>query len=223
MSITTKIFTAILFVSPFSLNSFPFFSQQRTYTIMINPAGDARTTGRIIDNSFERTLTLQCAEKLKEMIEKEHANVRVIFTRFPGETVEPLACAHFANRLNVDCFVSLHFYQEYATKPHLYVYQFSYGNDFVIKKPELTFYSYDQAYEINLATTQKWSLAVKKIFEDERYKKQCICHGINKMPFGPLIGVKAPALAFEIGLKQASDWQNYCNPLVEIIQAFLTI
>lgn len=38
----------------------------RTYTIMLNPAGDARHTGRRIDDTFERSVTLQYVEKLKK-------------------------------------------------------------------------------------------------------------------------------------------------------------
>lgn len=42
--------------------------QQNIFTLMIDPAGDAKHAGRVIEDSFERGITLQCAEKLKKML-----------------------------------------------------------------------------------------------------------------------------------------------------------
>ncbi len=35
------------------------------FTIMIDPAGDAKHTGRLIGDTLERGISLQCAEQLK--------------------------------------------------------------------------------------------------------------------------------------------------------------
>ena len=41
---------------------------QPTFTLMLDPAGDAQYPGRIIDDSFERGITLQCVEELQRVI-----------------------------------------------------------------------------------------------------------------------------------------------------------
>src|SRR5580692_10457797 len=95
-------------------------------TIMLCPDGDAQHTGRHIDGTFERSLTLQFTEELKKKLEKEHKDCSFISTRAAGDTIAPLQHAQFANRMNVDLYVSLHFFEETCTKPRIYLYQFSY-------------------------------------------------------------------------------------------------
>ena len=80
---------------------------------MINPFGDAQYAGRIVDDSFERGLTLQFAEELQRKISKI-LPVRVVLSRFAGETLENLQVANFSNRLQVDFFISIHFYKSNA-------------------------------------------------------------------------------------------------------------
>ena len=142
----------------------------------------------------------------------------MVLTRFPGETLEPLHNAHFANRLNVTYYISLHFYQETTTKPRLYIYHFSYGDDFIAKTQELTFYPYDKAHipamplTHQLAHTLQQSLAQKSRFD---------VHSVVKLPFKPLMGIKAPAIALEIGLVSKDDWHACVDALTESIQSTL--
>ena len=42
-----------------------------------------------------------------------------------------------------------------------------------------------------------------------------IFHGVYALPFAPLIGIKKPAIAFEIGLKQKESWKQFIDPIVE--------
>src|SRR5579872_1728748 len=69
------------------------------FTIMLDPAGDAQYPGRIIDDCFERGITLQLAEQLSTVIAQRFPSIRVVITRQPGETRQPLQHANFANRL----------------------------------------------------------------------------------------------------------------------------
>ncbi|HEV2600857.1 MAG TPA: N-acetylmuramoyl-L-alanine amidase [Candidatus Babeliales bacterium] len=187
------------------------------FTLMIDPAGDAKHTGREIGDSFERGITLQCAEKLKTMIEERYPEVRVVLTRFPGETLQPLQNANFSNRLDVNFYLSIHFYHDQATRPSLYLYAFSYGDDFVIKTTDLTFYPYDKAYLISTNTTHTWATTMQKQLSNASYQKQFDCKGCFYLPFAPLIGVKSPAIALEIGLKTKHDWQLYLEPIIASI------
>ena len=74
-----------------------------------------KDAGRIVNDSFERGLTLQFAQELKKELELNFNNIRVVLTRIPGETLESLQNANFANRLNVDFYLSIHFYSEKRT------------------------------------------------------------------------------------------------------------
>ena len=74
--------------------------QQRI--VVLDPAGDAKRTGRRIGDSFERGLTLQCAEKIKEIIEARSSHIKVVITRMPGDNVYDLQNASLSNRIHAD-------------------------------------------------------------------------------------------------------------------------
>lgn len=194
---------------------------QRPVTIMINPAGDAKHTGRKIDDTFERGITLQYAEQLKKIIEITYPHISVILTRFPGDMVIPLQHANFANRLNVDLYLSIHFYHETGVKPNMYVYRFSYNDDFIIPSQSLAFYSYDQAHLWSSKKTSAWSEHIKQIITQPLYAKKFNVHGVYKLPFAPLIGIKAPAFGVEASLKNKDDWMVYIDPMVKCIGEIL--
>lgn len=200
----------------------PFFSSlrmQTPFTIMLDPAGDAQTTGRQLDDAFERGITLQCAERLKSVLEEQFSNLRVIITRQPGEILQPLHNANFANRLDVDLFVTLHFYQEAATKPLLYLYHFSYGDEFITKVQDLAFHPYDQAYLFNAQATHSMITNIQQRLA--AYKKQFDCKGPYKLPLKSLIGIKAPAIVVEAGLKHKDDWVSLIEPLVASLEPII--
>jgi hypothetical protein len=185
---------------------------------MLNPAGDARSTGRTIDDTFERGLTLQCAEQIKKQLEEHNPYIRVLLTREPGEIVLPLQSASFANRLKVNLFVSIHLYQESGIKPHLYLYQFSYGDDFMTHTPGLALYPYDQAHLFNGATTTAYAQCMHTILCKKEYAQLFSIHGIYKMPFKPVIGITAPALGLEASIKNKDEWRTYVAPICEAIE-----
>ncbi|MCK5632770.1 N-acetylmuramoyl-L-alanine amidase [bacterium] len=192
-----------------------------TFSIMLDPAGDAKHTGRQIQDSLERGISLQCAQALKKALEKKYSNIRVILTRFPGETIYPLQNANFANRLAVDFYVSLNFYPETKTKPGIFLYYFSYGDEFVTKIPDLFFCPFDQAHRISSKTTRLWAQNIANTLQSSQYKHQFDFHDVRGLPFKPLVGVKAPAVALEIGLKEKNDWQKYIEPLVQSLETIV--
>lgn len=198
-----------------------YHNQQPTFSIMIDPAGDAHTTGRTIDDSLERGITLQCAERLKTELEQRYPSLRVVLTRFPGETLQPLQNAAFANRLDVNLYVSIHFYQEHATKPAVYIYHFSYADPLPKQSHNLVLYSYDKAYLPHAQTTKQWALLCKKVFEKDPYKKQFDIKGVFALPFKPLIGITSPAIAFEAGLKHKDDWTLYVTAFADSLEPLI--
>lgn len=211
----TKLFSKLICI--FFIPHLIFCNYTYPISIMINPAGDAQHTGRTIEDMFERGITLQYAEQLKKVIELMFPQVSVILTRFPGDMVSPLQHANFANRLNVHLYVSIHFYHESGIKPNLYLYQFSYNDDFMIPSQPLAFYAYDQAHWSASKKTTAWSGQLKQILMQPLYAQKYTVHGVYKLPFAPLIGIKAPAIGIEASLKNKDDWGIYIDPMVEFI------
>jgi len=189
--------------------------QQVQKVLVIDPAGDAKRTGRRIGDSFERGLTLQCAEKIKEIIEERAPYIKVIITRMPGDNVYDLQNATLANRI-ADCFISLNFYYTQETKPTIYVYQFSYGNDFGCQQ-SLALHSYDQAYRIHKEITDGMCHVFKKELSHQKYHSLCAVAGPYSLPIKPLIGIVAPSIALEVGLKGKELWHYYSEPLANAI------
>lgn len=192
------------------------------FTIMIDPAGDASHTGRTVGDGFERSITLNYAQELKKRIESQSSSVRVIITRGLGETVAPLQNANFANRLNVDFYLSLHCYSEHGARSRLSLYYFSYGDDFTPKTDAKLFYPYDQAHQVNRETTQKYAQIMKDVLSSNAYNTLFHFDRVRALPFKPLIGIKAPAVAIEMGLKNKQDPLEYLEPLLQAVIAIVS-
>lgn len=175
-------------------------------TLMINPAGDAQNAGRVVGDCYERGLTLQFAEKLQKIIQ-QNSSIRVVLSRFAGEVIEPLQVANFSNKLQSDMFVSFHFYKT-AKNPVINIYHYSKGGFEKQLTDGLFMCPLDDAYLFNLT---KSSLLADNIYN---YFKKFNCGSIEKpigLPFAPLKGVVAPAIAVEIGLNKSDDWLNYTD------------
>ena len=178
-------------------------------TIMIDPAGDARDTGREIDDTFERSLTLQSAQELKIELEKI-AQTRIVLTRFAGDIIEPLQNAAFANRLNVDLYIRLQFYQTKEKTAPINTYYTLYNphTDLWEKKStQLTLLPFDQAYKRSVKKTKQMAQS----FSDNLKKMASNYTSKSKEPLGlplkALAGIDAPAVVIEIGLKTKDSWK----------------
>lgn len=190
---------------------------QRTFTLMLDPAGDAQYPGRIIDDSFERGITLQCVEELQRVMTQRFPHVRVVLTRFPGETRQPLQNANFANRLDVDLYLSIHCYAETKPKSQLYLYYFSCNDTFLTQPSPYSLCPYDKAHLLNVRTTKAWGAMMEKVLRSPTYEQFFMFRGLYTIPFAPLIGIKKPAIAFEIGLKQKESWKQCIEPIIASI------
>ena len=199
----------------------------KIFTIMLEPAGDAKHAGREIDDCFERGITLQFAEKLKKVLEEVYPGIRVILSRFPGESLEPLQNANFANRLNIDFYLSIHFFQETANKPKLYLYQFVYKDtDFWSRTPDqLCFTPYDLTHRHYASVSKNYANQMLKVLQQSTYKKYFECEGSHALPFAlpfkPLIGIAAPALAIEASIRMKRDWTTMVEPLAQSLHPII--
>lgn len=189
----------------------------KEYILILDPAGDAKKTGRSIDDSFERGLTLQCVEKIKSVLQERIPYIKTIISRLPGDSVYELQNASLANRIDADLFITINFYQTKEAKPTLYLYQFSYGNDFAQYQSELLFNTYDQAYKINKSTTDALLHICVKHLTQQKYNALFSVSGPHALPIKPLIGIITPSIAIEAGLKNKDSWHHLVEPLVSTI------
>ena len=188
-------------------------------TIMINPAGHAKSTGCMLIKNYERAETLQCAETLKRNLEAQHA--KVMLTRAPGEEIVPLQNASFANRVGVDLFVDLHFVKADGNTPTITFYYLTF--DPVLDNAQRSgdkhsFVPINQAHFRNIDQTKKVAFdcnrEIKRSLSGSAwqvYKKPLA------LPLKPLIGIQPPAILIECGLLHDQQWQEVTPFLTEIL------
>ncbi len=193
-----------------------------SHTIMINPAGDTKDTGRTIEDTFERTITMELTQALQKAIDILMPNSSVIITRSPGEIIYPLQNATFANRLNIDLFISIHCFHT-TDKNSISLFQFSYGDTPTAKKYDLTFLPFDTAYVTSYEKTSTIGQALLKELKIQQKNTSFSLPGLYQFPFTPLIGIQAPALGIEIGITHKNQWQTLVEPIAYAIKAALEI
>lgn len=205
-------------------------SPQETCTIMLDPTGDAQYTGRVIDDTFERGITLQCAQELKKILESFDNNSRVVLSRFPGEIVEPLQNAAFANRLKTTLYIAIQMYQLPHTNntahdqmPEINVYHFLYHpvTDFWQRNTNaLTCEPYHQAHLQNSlmshAIAHTFFNNLKQIKPFGGQLKQCA-----GLPLKSLTGIVAPAFIIEMGMPHKDSWQTLILQLAQQIHQLI--
>ncbi|MBA3751471.1 N-acetylmuramoyl-L-alanine amidase [Candidatus Dependentiae bacterium] len=195
------------------------------FTLLINPAGDAKDTGREIDGTFERGITMQCASELKKALEERISGLRVILTRFPGEVIEPLQNASFANRLTIDLYLSLHFFQHSEKLHRLFLYHVLYNPEIDVwekKSNELVLLPYDQAYTLSIKRTIDYGTELFKSAKSIERAYNIVCHKLQGLPFKPLAGISAPSVAFECGIRKKDDWKPLVPFLVTLLEPIIT-
>ncbi len=177
---------------------------------MIDPAGDARFTGRVVTDVFERSISMQAAQTLKQIIEKKYPNTRIILTRHPGEILEPLQNAIFANRLHVDLFLSIHCYQATSTTPRCNIYHFTYNplaQSWYKKTTGLKLTPLHQAYYDTLQQSRYIAETLYTKLQANDYRSKISTETPRAFPCKPLLGVATPAIMIELGIAQHDDWK----------------
>ena len=194
--------------------TFGWLYQQPTFTIMLDPAYEAKNMGRSLYNNFERGATLQFAQELKKQITCQYPHVTVVLSRTAGESLEKLQSASFANRLNVNLVLHINFYKEAKVKPQIFLYYFKNQSYFSHNRPgQLYFYPYHQAFTFNFDRTTQWVGYMQKHLQQINFKHYFECKNAIALPFRPLVGITAPAIGIEIGIKK-NGWDAFLEPIV---------
>ncbi len=216
----TKYLILLFFFSPAYL-----FTYGKKITVMVNPGGDAQNAGReFAEGMLERGITLQCCEYIKKALEATYSGIRIILTRIPGEVIQPLQNASFANRLGADLYLSIHFFEKKQGRPqlHLYHYCLNSTTDTWNKTfDQLNFVPYSQAYIENLSLTKQITTTMAHHLQKEHAHHFDTHHPLG-IPFAPLIGIKAPAIGLEMSLKKSDDWHTFATALIDSVGTALT-
>ncbi|MCL4361456.1 N-acetylmuramoyl-L-alanine amidase [Candidatus Dependentiae bacterium] len=186
--------------------------------IVLDPTGDAQHTGRIIEDSFERSITLKLAELIKKDLENE--NIKVRLTRFAGETLEPYQNISFANRLNADLFINLNLFQDSKQINEIYIYNLMYNkvSDLWPKKfDDLFICPLEDAYLTSINKSIQYSTLFAQYLSSFPTKSFTI-FGPYAIPFKPLVGLKQPGFAIEIGINEKDNITNLVQPISNAIK-----
>ena len=135
-------------------------------TVLLVPFGDARNQGRSLEHQFESSWTMNFVTNLAENLQSLYPRARFIVSHKTGQALQPLQIATMANTLEVDCMVHVSCCKGSSEKPLLYLYNFSYGHDFMQEPPALSWQTMSNAYLSSKKTTKLWS----KILHDELVK-----------------------------------------------------
>lgn len=191
--------------------------ESSSFVIMIDPAGDAQETGRLIDGMYERSLTLAYAQQLKEELESTFSHVVVVLTRASGEFLEPFQVAQFANRCQVNLFLRLQFFHDRTRQSHaLRIYHFSWGNELPLLMQDIMFVSIEQAHLVQEKLTKSYA---QRLSCSLNSFANSLCKGVFAVPCKPLYGITCPAICIEIGLVTKDNWREYVHPLVHALGA----
>ena len=222
MSLILFLLIALIMPAPFCAKDVGY---GKTFSLMLDPAGDAKYPGREIDDAFERGVTLQYAKKVKYELETTFPDIRVIITRVPGESTEPLQNAQFANRLQVDLYVHISFFKATEEKPQLFLWYYVYNGvtDFWHKPCNTyTLIPYDKAHLKKIATTQNWGRQIQEMLSQGSYRNQFEVVGLYGTRYKPLVGIVGPALGIEASIKHKDDWHLYIQPFVSALASIIS-
>jgi len=194
--------------------------------IMINPAGDSKVVGRRLADGYERAETFKFAERLQQSIQSNLSDIKVVLTRAPGEEIVPLQNASFANRLNVDLFLSIHIYHdEDLEKPKVSLIQLIFNklSDFTRRSDgnSSVFVPVAKAHQKNIYRTKDIVNSMHSMLSRSDYQKIIDLDEVLNIPFKPLIGITAPAIGIEIGLKNDSQWELCIEPIMESLKKII--
>ncbi len=192
----------------------------QSFTIMIDPAGDAKHTGRTIKDTFERAVTLSIAQALEKAL-RSKLTCTVIITRSPGEIVSPLQNANFSNRLPVDLFINLNCYQAMHEKLSLYLYYFSYDQPFISTPHKQRLIPFDKAHLLSFDRTKIYTHQIVQTLHSSS-AHTIKTHGPFLLPCTALMGITAPAISIEFCIVDKEDWKTCIEPLAVAITEALS-
>jgi len=100
----------LLFLGAFLLffTTTPLIAQNRKFTVVIDPGHGGKDPGAVGSSSKEKDIVLSVGQKVGKLIERNHPDVDVLYTRNNDSFVELNKRAEIANKAHADLFLSIH-------------------------------------------------------------------------------------------------------------------
>jgi hypothetical protein len=191
-----------------------------TCLMIFNPAGDSHTPGRIIGESFERTVALQCVQALKMALEQASPTVRIIVTHAPGEVVSQFRTASYVNTLDAHLYLHIGVYHTLSETPEISLYAMAVDSvtDTWVHHDAGNFIPFYYAHRQKIRQSRELLGAFHAHVATQRPIPFQV-HDIRVVPYKPLVGIAIPAIAIEIGLPSDAAWQQCIEPLVTMLRS----
>ena len=187
-------------------------------SILLDPAGDMRTTGRLIGDTYERTCMQQLAQGLKAELEKKGHTV--LLSRLPGEQVTQKEKAQLANQCTVDIVLRLQAYHCANVTPQLHIFYYDTQQMHATRTTPHVL-SYQKAHTLHHKESKGYAQAFYAQLQQEQYTHFLYAHEPIGMPCVALKGVVPPAICIECGMQRPSDWHYLTQPLTEVVDICL--
>jgi hypothetical protein len=192
-----------------------------SFILVLDPSGDAHHTGRAVQDSYERGISLQYAQALKEHLESSYPHLQAHITRRAGSTAEPYVFATLGNNLQAHLYIHLTFYfdREQAT---ITWYTLHYGDEPTHYKPTLTWCPCDKAHHSCYSKSLEYAHTMYHYFENNHNRAPFKARGVYSLPYKPLLGIQIPAFGIEIGLKKSTMWKDFVGTIASSLEPIIT-
>lgn len=97
-----------ILITAFFITVRPMSAQNRKFTVVIDPGHGGKDPGAVGSSSREKDIVLSVGLKLGKLIENNHPDINVIYTRKNDRFVALNQRAEIANKAHADLFISLH-------------------------------------------------------------------------------------------------------------------
>lgn len=187
--------------------------------IILDPAGDSRSIGRTIHDTFERSVTLQIAEYIRQEYTKEHDDSRLRITRSVGEVHDQHQRATFANCSRADIYIHISAYATHEEHPlcTIYTYRTHPTTDLWRREPNpMAFIPYYEAHLNHCATSER---IAQRLYQKLTTIRPCpiVTTACVGFPYAPMRGITIPAVGIELGIPKQYDLKAIAALLTSII------
>lgn len=187
--------------------------------ILIHPYGHAGLQGRKLFHETESSVTKKIAEYLCNKLNEESPCI-AIQTKIKEKNFHPLQAASVSNRLNPALFISIHAFKTESIQPSITIYHLLIDpiTDFSKRAfDNHTFTPLHSAHTQQIGLSQKIAKTLSESLHHEKYSKLLHIAGQFGIPFKPLVGIQAPAIAIEFGLGKDINLPPLLDPIISTL------
>lgn len=215
------------FFKPVSRNPLEQFKQhaKKVVTIILDPAGQIDGQARLIDGVPERIITYQFAQELKRILESNNQYLRIIILKDTAKNAAPYERVSAANSTNSNLYIHIQAFSTPQRPYPVYVYHMLYNvtDTWSSREKSLSFMPIDNSHKQSIKNTIIYGKSLCAGLIDIQKDNDIRCIGLFGIPFRPLMGITAPALAIEMGFSHKDDYQKLVEPIAKSLEEIISI